>query len=258
MNDSRPDPDEFPATGASVPGTPLDDEPISRAPDPAEPSQPSAEADPAAEGAPPTIAPVSAIDRLQTPHEESEPDGVSWAWLAGVVLVVMGIVGVWIWTHRDTGPDNDLLREAVAAYEEFRTAEITNDPEVAATWVLENLREVFLFPPEIEGYELLGVGSADFAEGVSVPAFRYDGRNGSTFVVFGYDYYLLDRAAESGRLRLAPEVYARLAEPEPVDIRREGDSYVVTWRRRSLLFTAVAPGEELAERISNAVRREEL
>lgn len=202
---------------------------------------------------------VSALDRVQSRVDDSgEPRGTSWGWLIGLALVVVGVVGVWFWTHRETAPDNDLLREAVAAYREFRPAAITNDPEEAASWVFENLEGWLVYPPDLEGYQLLGVGAVELADAVFVPAFRYDGLQGATFVVFAYDYILLDEASEMGRLRLAPEVYARMAEAEPVDIRREGDVYVVTWRRRSILFTAVAPGEELAEQISQAVRQREL
>ncbi|MEM6326126.1 MAG: hypothetical protein AAF791_03325 [Bacteroidota bacterium] len=232
-------------------------------PDPPESEALGAEAAADAQAASPTEADrappsVSAMDRIQDPAPADDEADFSWRWLAGVVLVIAGIMGVWLWTHRDTGPDDDLLREAVAAYRTFSPAELTNDPDEAAEWVFDNLQGWLIFPPEIEGFVMLGVGSAQLADAVFVPAFRYDGADNTTFVVFAYDYILLDEAAESGRLRLAPEVYARLAEPEPVDIRREGDAYVVTWRRRSVLFTAVAPGEELAEQISQAVRRQEL
>ena len=200
----------------------------------------------------------SAMDRVQQREAEPVETEFSWKWLGAVALLVLGIVAVWTWTHRETDAENDLLREAVAASREFRTAEVTNDPEAAASWVFDNLEGWLVFPPEISDFELLGVGSAELAPAVFVPAFRYDGTQGATFVVYAYDYILLDEASSSGRLRLAPAVYARLAEPEPVDIRRQGDAYVVTWRRRATLFTAVAPGEVLAERISQAVRRAEL
>ena len=200
----------------------------------------------------------TAMDRVQQRESEDVDTEFSWKWLGGIALLVLGIVGVWLWTQRGAALENDLLREAVAASREFRPSEITNDPDMAASWVFDNLEGWLVFPPEIAEFELLGVGSAELTPSVFVPGFRYDGTQGATFVVYAYDYILLDEAANSGRLRLAPAVYARLAEPEPVDIRRQGDAYVVTWRRRATIFTAVAPGEELAERISQAVRRPEL
>lgn len=250
MNEPLPLNDETDDTSASLPtaGSPTN------TPDGDVP--PMSEVEPAPDSSDPAI---SAMDRVQSREKQLERDvGISWRWLAGVILIVVGIVGVWMWTHRDTGPENDLLREAVSAYRTFRPAEITNDPDAAATWVFDNLQGWLIFPPDVDGFELLGVGRVELADAVFVPAFRYDAPDGSTIVVFAYDYILLDQATEAGRLRLAPEVYARLAEEVPVDIRREGDAYVVTWRRRSILFTAVAPGEDLAEQISRAVRRPEL
>jgi hypothetical protein len=198
------------------------------------------------------------MERLQTRTADDTGDtGLSWSWLLGIVLVVLAVVGVWVWTHRDEPQETSLLRQAAEAAVEFRLMEITNDPNRAASYVLEEFG-LSLFPPELDGFALLGVGAAELVPGVVMPAYRYDGNQGVTIVVFVYDYILLDQAAREGVLTLAPEVYSRLAEPEPIDSRRVGDAYVVTWRRRSMIFTAVAPGQEAAERILQSVRRPEI
>ncbi|MEL6614537.1 MAG: hypothetical protein AAFQ43_02300, partial [Bacteroidota bacterium] len=186
------------------------------------------------------------------PDDDERPFPLSW--LAGVALVVLGVVAVWMWVNREEAPATDLLRHAVEVAPEFRPVEITDDADRASAFVLEQF-QVVTSPPELDGFVLLGVGPAELASGVVVPAYRYDGAQGVTVVVFSYDYPLLDEAAAEGVLTLAPEVYARLAEPEPVDSRRQGDAYTVTWRRRSTLYTAVAPGQEVAERILQSVRR---
>lgn len=203
--------------------------------------------------------PVSAFDRVQersTAPEASE--GVSWSWLAGLVFLILGVVSVWFWVNREPAAEEpDLYRLAVQVAPEFRPMEITDDPDQASTFLLEQFG-LSLFPPELDGFDLIGVGPAELGSGVEVPAFRYDGANNSTVVVFMYDYILLDEAAELGVLRLAPEAYARLAEPEPVDSRRVDGSYVVSWRRRSTIFSAVAPGEAAVEQLLQSVRRAEL
>ncbi len=203
---------------------------------------------------------LSAYDRVQ--QRETAPEasggGLSWSWFAGLVFFIAGVVGVWMWVNRaPEAAEPDLYRLAVSAATDFRPSEITDDPDRAMSYVLEAFGFP-LFPPELDGFTLLGVGRAEWASGVEVPAFRYDGADGATVVVYVYDYIFLDDTAREGILRLAPEVYARLAEPEPVDSRRVDGAYVVTWRRRASIFSAVAPGEASAEQLLQSVRRAEI
>lgn len=202
---------------------------------------------------------VSALDRRQSGLDASGDDvrSFSLSWIGGVAFVLLGIIAVWFWVNRAEAPATDLLRHAVEVAPEFRPVEITDDPDRAAAFILEQF-QIVTAPPDLDGFILLGVGPAELAPGVVVPAYRYDGAQSATVVVFSYDYPLLDEASAEGVLTLAPEVYARLAEPEPVDSRRQGDAYTVTWRRRSTLYTAVAPGQEVAERILQSVRRPEI
>ena len=199
----------------------------------------------------------AAMDRVQTPDREAEPPSrLSWSWLAGIAILVLTIVGVWTWVNRDVPQESSLLLAAAEGASEFRTSVPTNDPDRAASYVLEEFG-LSLFPPEIEGYALLGVGPAELAPGVVVPGYRYGGPQNAALVVYAYDYILLDAAEAENLLRLAPEVYARLAEPEPVDSRRVGEAYVVTWRRRATIYSAVTPGQESAEQILQSVRLSE-
>lgn len=223
---------------------------------------PSVDTDPIPDEPTPSAAPpppVTAFDRVQERSSSPEAsEGMSWSWLAGLVFLIVGIVGVWFWVNREpVTAEPDLYRLAVSVAPEFRPLEITNDPDQAASFLLERFG-LSLFPPELDGFNLIGVGPVELGSGVEVPAFRYDGADNSTVVVFMYDYILLDEAAEKGILRLAPEAYARLAEPEPVDSRRVDGAYVVSWRRRSTIFSAVAPGEAAVEQLLQSVRRAEL
>ena len=102
-------------------------------------------------------------------------------------------------------------------------------------------------PPDLPELALVGVGlpavatvratSASAPVEVQVPAFRYEGRAQQRATVFAYDYMLLDRIGAT--LRPARGDLRRLAEPTPVDSRVVDGTYVVTWRDRAVMFTAV-------------------
>ena len=274
--DTAPEAESAPAPEDPGPESPPDasggDEPTATSeaeldPSPEAEPAPAVAQDPVASGGP-TVADLpraehsdpalSAMDRVQSREAEAdESGGMSWSWLGGLAIFVLTVVGVWFWTNREAPQEASLLRHAADVAVEYRVDVVTDDPNRAASYVLEEFG-LSLFPPELDGFVLLGVGAAELVPGVVVPAYRYDGRQGVTAVVFAYDYILLDQAAAQNLLSLAPEVYARLAEPEPVDSRRVGNAFVVTWRRRAMVFTAVAPGQEAAERILQSVRRPEI
>ena len=86
---------------------------------------------------------------------------------------------------------------------------------------------------------------------VQMPVFRYEAADGARAHVFVYDYILLDRMAS--QLDLPAATYAVLSEPVPVDSRVVGDAFVVTWRDRSILFSAFTTDEAVADRIRQAV-----
>ena len=204
---------------------------------------------------------LSAADRLQSrPAEPASrersalPPRLSWT-----RLLVFGVVGALIataavvWMDR-AGEDTDLLGRLVEASDEFQPDLVTTNPDQAAGFVMD----AFGWPvgvPDLPDLQLVGVGEAAVlstpALEVGMPAFRYDGLDDESVVVFVYDYVLLDGAA--GALVLPDPMYARLAEDPPVDVRRQSGYYVVTWRERSVLYAAVTEDEATSERIAQAV-----
>ena len=204
-------------------------------------------------------APTSAFDRIQTRTVAVARAGRqrlprrSWtAWLvAGIAaLVVVAAVATW-WVRRaNPGSDRDLLVGLSAAADDFEPAYLTSDPEQAEAYVAD----VFGWPigmPEMPGLRLVGVGEAALASQLSVPAFRFEGDD-ATAVVFAYDYVFLGQA--EGTLDLPEATYAQLAEPEPVDTRRLDGAYLVTWRQRAVVYTAVTESEDAFERIGQRAR----
>jgi hypothetical protein len=116
-------------------------------------------------------------------------------------------------------------------------------------------------PPEFTALALVGASVATVGEikpgesmpavAVQIPAFRYEGSDDARAHVFAYDYILLDRV---GRVFDLPNAaYAVLSEPNPVDSRVVDGNYVVTWRVRSMIFSAVTSDEGVAERIRQTV-----
>ena len=213
-------------------------------------------ASPPPEPAAPAMA-LSAGDRRQTPVETETTRRTPWLWLIGTVVlaVLVGVVYGAV-TGADSASQADLLTEAVETARSFRVDVVTDEASRAEAFVIEQFG-IPIAAPDLGGLQLLGAGAAELVPGLVVPAFRYDARSGATVVVFAYDYVTLDQARAEGKLVLAPAVYSRLAEPDPVDSRREGDAYVVTWRRRATIYSAVTPGQESAEQILQSVRLSE-
>jgi hypothetical protein len=55
-------------------------------------------------------------------------------------------------------------------------------------------------------------------------------------------------------VRLAPAVYAHLADTEMLDVRRQDDHYLVIWRRRAAIYTAVTADSHAARALQEEVR----
>lgn len=231
--------------------------------DPSVPDEAPLSADPNAASPPAGPAP-SAADRRQDgfaakPPSPEPPERPfrkrTLIWSGLVVLAVAAVAALYAWLNTpEADPNSDLLVSAAATAPVFRVDVVTDDAEVAREYVIEQFG-IAIQPPRFDDLQLLGVGLAELAPGVIVPAFRYDLRNDGTIVVYAYDYVMLDEAAASGAATLNPAVYARLAEPQPVDSRRVGDRYVVTWRDRAIIYTAIAPGRDSAELVLQGVRQ---
>ncbi len=203
--------------------------------------------------------PTSAFDRIQTrtvqvarssTRKLPAPRGRT-AWVAAAFVAVFALAAAATWWVRRDAPDSDrdLLVRVIATAEGFQPSYLTADDEQAEAYVAD----VFGWPiglPELPGLRLVGVGEASLSPQLSVPAFRYTGSDGEDAVVFAYDYVFLDRA--EGTLDLPEAAYAKLAEPDPVDARRLGGAYLVSWRRRAVVYTAVTESEDVFERIGRA------
>ncbi len=170
----------------------------------------------------------------------------------GIVLVAAIAFATTWWLRRPPpGSDHDLLVRLATTAEAFRPAEATADAGDAEAYV----EGVFGWPikvPQIAGLRLAGAGEAMLAPRLSVPAFRYDTEDGDAVVVFAYDYVFLGEV--EGTLDLPEATYAILAEPEPVDTRRLGGAYLVSWRHRAVIYTAVMDSDAAFEQIGQAVR----
>lgn len=212
------------------------------------------------EAAPSRPGETSAMDRVQTPVDRTEAARRPW-WrpVALVALLVAGVVIAWILVRGDVAPGSDnLLVHLIEAAENFRPDVSTTRPAEAEAFVLEQLGWA-VPPPDLPGLALVGVsiapiGSAATGAGptdVVTPAYRYEGQSGETAFVFAYDYIVLDQVRSA--FDLPEATYAVLAEPTPVDTRRLDDAYLVSWRRRAIIYTAVTSSETLFERISQAI-----
>lgn len=203
--------------------------------------------------------PITAADRLQTrPERPGLPLTPAASrrgyWRVMRVVGVLALLSVLVvWGLRDTSVlvDDDLLDRLVVVADGFQPDLLTVDDEQVAGYI-EDASGWIIDVPQLPSLQVVGVGFADLTQQASVPAIRYDGADGSTAVVYAYDYVFLDSIA--GGLRLADAVYARLADDAPVDTRRLGDAYLVSWRRRAVVFTAVTTSETLAEVIADGVR----
>ena len=202
---------------------------------------------------------LPAFERTQTrPSAVPPPEPIPRARVAALVALVLaglGIAYVWVQTPDDDEGAN-LLAAFVDATGSYVPAVGTTRPEEARAFVLDQLGWD-VTPPDLPALALVGVdlavvgatepGGAATARDVVVPRFRYDGSDDQTAYVYAYDYITLDQVRAS--FDLPEATYAVLGEPVPVDTRRLDDAYLVTWRRRSMLFTAVTTGEEVFEQV---------
>ena len=204
--------------------------------------------------------PTTAFDRVQTrtvavarASRQRLPESRRTRWLvAGIVLIVLITLATMWWLRRPPpGSDHDLLVRLAASADTFQPTHATNSTGEAEAYVAD----VFGWPirlPTIEGLRLAGVGEAVLAPRLSVPAFRFETQDGDAVVMFAYDYVFLGEV--EGTLDLPDATYALLAEPEPVDTRRLGRAYLVTWRHRAVIYTAVTESNAAFEQIGQAVR----
>ena len=201
----------------------------------------------------------SAFDRVQT-----QPDGPGprpTKTLAYVIAaLIAGSVAAWWWWPVSEGGTGDVLVRLTETAASFQSEIATVQPDSAHAFILQELGWS-VTPPDLPGLALVGVGlptvatvRATPASGpadVQLPTFRYEGRDGERAVVFAYDYILLDRVR--AELDLPEGTYAGLSEPTPVDSRVVTGSFVVTWRTRAMIFSAITDSEETADRIRQTV-----
>lgn len=204
--------------------------------------------------------PTSAFDRLQTrtvtvarsSRRRLPESRRTLALVAGIALLVIVAATTMWWLRREEPlSDRDLLVRLAAVAEDFQPSVATANPNEAEAYV----SDVFGWPigvPAVSGMALVGVGEASLSPALSVPAFRFGGADGEA-TVFAYDYVFLGQAEST--FDLPEATYAQLAEPDPVDSRRLGDAYLVTWRHRAVVYTAVTNSEDAFERLGRDARQ---
>ncbi len=205
--------------------------------------------------------PLSAFDRVQTrPPAPKEP--FAWKPIALLALVAIGLALAAVFLVDESGFESEnLLVHLIESAGEYRADLGTTRPEEAEEYVYGQLGWS-VTPPDLPGLALVGVqiatvgaidaGTTDGAPvDVVVPAYRYEGTTGESAVVYAYDYIVLDRVRSA--FDLPEATYAVLGEPTPVDTRRLDDAYLVTWRRRAMIFTAITDSETVFEQIGQAV-----
>ncbi|NNF59204.1 MAG: hypothetical protein HKN04_13295 [Rhodothermaceae bacterium] len=229
---STPSPAETPP-----PGVPTLDEDAPAASEPLEPPEDRAPLDDYVPGDHP------AYDRIQTRSENATPSDSPTRTLVQRLAMGIGIVGVGLLVTMfvlrpdpTDGGTPDLLALAAAHADIIELDERTDDLDLAQEYIYQE----FGWPvrvPVLPDARLAGVGIAELAEGVEVPVLQYQPGEGQLITVYVYDYAFLDDA--QSYVSLASPVYARLAEDDPVDVRRVGEAYLVLWRRRAAIYTAV-------------------
>ena len=217
--------------------------------------------DPTSPYEPPQPELLSAFDRVQT-RASAPKEPFAWKTLALAALVAIGLAIGYTRIADDSGFESEnLLIHLIESADGFRADLGTTRPEEAEEYVYGQLGWA-VTPPDLPGLALVGVqiatvgaidaGTTDGAPvDVVVPAYRYEGGAGEVAVVYAYDYIVLDRVRAS--FDLPEATYAVLGEPTPVDTRRLDDRYLVTWRRRAMIFTAVTDSETVFEQIGQAV-----
>ncbi len=219
-------------------------------PDPTSPYEPDAASQP-----------ISAFDRVQT-RTAAEETPFPWKTLVLVALVAVGLaVGYAALTDEAGAESENLLVHLIESAATFRADLGTTRLEEAEAYIYDQLGWA-VTPPDLPGLALVGVqiatigavnaGTTDGAPvDVVVPAYRYEGAAGESAVLYAYDYIVLDRVRAA--FDLPEATYAVLGEPTPVDTRRLDDAYLVTWRQRAMIFTAVTSSEAVFERIGQSV-----
>ena len=205
---------------------------------------------------------LPAYERTQSQAEPPPEDDGSTTWrTTGLALLVAVGIGLAVWFFGASDDDaGDMLVQLAETAAGFQPERATTVPDDARAFVYDALGWS-VPPPDLPSLALVGVGlptvgavrptpSASPSE-VQVPAFRYEGGSGERAVVFAYDYILLDHVG--GAFDLPEGTYAGLSEPTPVDSRVVDGAFVVTWRRRSMIFSAVTESEAIADRIRQAV-----
>lgn len=206
---------------------------------------------------------LPAFDRTQTqPAPPPRPTRRISAWRSAVAAIILAIVvGILVWWLRpDPTASRDLLEVLTEATVDFRPEVTTTVPEEGRMFILETLGWS-ITPPDLPSLALVGVGiptvgairatPSSAPADIQVPAFRYEGEGGARAVLYAYDYILLDRIR--AQMDIPEGTYAALSEPTPVDSRVVAGVYVVTWRDRAMLFSAITDDETLAGRIRQAV-----
>ncbi|HYE95483.1 MAG TPA: hypothetical protein VD962_04700 [Rubricoccaceae bacterium] len=205
-------------------------------------------ADQAAAGEPsfaelPQVTPVRPWLPSRETFPPPEPIGrrrIGPGFFAVIVLLLVGAALAFYFFRPVPPADNDLLALAAEQAAGVRLAVETPDPAEAETFIVGE----FGWPitvPELNGATLEGAGIAEIVSDVQMPVLRYRAANGAPITVYVYDYALLDAAGEA--LALPPAVYTRLADDEARDVRRLDDYYLVSWRRRAAIYTAVTTAE---------------
>jgi hypothetical protein len=263
-------PDDLPGT---TPGTP-EAEPGSRSPVepeidvPSEPEVERLEVHPL--GSPPQephtslspIPPVPPMDRMDPPmdrmdhNDEPPPSRRPRVWplalaIGAVVTVIALVVTFAFLRNREESDVPDILGLAAERAALAPIALRTSNAEEAGAYIFDQFGWP-LMVPDLHAARLIGVGIDPLAEGVELPVLHYRTEDGASVTVYTYDYAFLDAAER--QVRLAPAVYSHLADPEMLDVRRQDDRYLVIWRRRAAIYTAVTANSDAARALQEEVR----
>lgn len=208
------------------------------------------------------VSDLPAFDRVQErPGPTPKPPRSLRPGLIAIVLLVAAGLALLAWRlwPAEAGPDS-VLQHLVEAADTFVPELGTTQPDEAQALVLDALGW-HVGPPDLPALAIVGVGiptigtvqasAGTSPSEVQVPAFRYESVDGARTTVFAYDYILLDRVRTA--FDLPDGTYAALSEPTPVDSRVVDGSFVVTWRQRAMIFSAVTSSESVAEQIRQAV-----